>query len=56
MSRGSKRAHTVQDFDFYGNTRDIDHLTKSRRDNSVERLRFEVSLRTYPAKPNFVAE
>ena len=56
MSRGSKRAHTVQDFDWYGNTSEINHLINTRNDNSLERLRFEVGLRNYPLKTNFVAQ
>lgn len=55
MSRGSTRAATVLDFDWYGNSADIDHLTKKRPDTSASRLRFELGLRQYASKNKFKA-
>ena len=55
LSRGSQRAHSVLDFDWYGNARDIEHLTKLRPETSADRLRFETSLRSYPVQTSFKA-
>ena len=54
-SRGSQRAHSVLDFDWYGNARDIQHLTKTRPETCVDHIRFETSLRNYPANTSFKA-
>ena len=41
-SRGSTRANTVFDFDWYGNTAEINHLVKgSRKEKNVQMVDFE---------------
>ena len=54
-SRGSIRSHSVLDFDWYGNARDIQHLTKSRPETSIENVRFATGLRSYPTNTSFKA-
>ena len=43
------------DFDWYGNARDIAHLTKARPETCVDHVRFETNLRNYPTSTNFKA-
>ena len=54
-SRGSLRAHSTLDFDWYGNARDIQHLTKTKPETCVDHIRFETSLRNYPSNTSFKA-
>ena len=53
-SRGSQHALSVLDFDWYGNTNDIRHLTVAGPDKT-ENLNFVTSLRNYPSNTSFKA-
>ena len=55
-SRGSTRANTVFDFDWYGNTNQINHLVKgSRKEKNVQMVGFETQLRAYAQVTKFKA-
>ena len=47
-SPGSTRAKTVQDFDWYGNSNQINHLVKgNRKEKNLQMVGFETQLRAY---------
>jgi len=58
MSRHSTAAFTAVDFEYSGNTGDVQHLIKStsKADRHKANLNFELNLRTYKSLSKYTAE